>query len=260
MSQTDKAVAERYSSRFGDRITIGETTSGILTLEVATDAWLEVCRALRDEEAFSFEQLTDLCGMDYLGYRQSEWETQEASREGFERAVEALGPGRFDWSQRPEAADIERRFGIVVHLLSFRHNRRLRLRCYAAEEGMPIVPSLVDIWPSADWYEREAFDLYGIVFEGHPDLRRIMTDYGFTGHPFRKDFPLIGNVEVRYDSQKKRVVYEPVGIEPRVTVPRVLREDSRYQTDEVDQAADERAEEAAAEVVAGRNPGANTDG
>jgi NADH-quinone oxidoreductase subunit C len=160
--------------------------------------------------------------------------------------VEGKGPGRFDWADRPEAEDVKQRFGVVVHLLSFKHNRRLRVRCFAPDEGMPIVPSLVEIWSSANWYEREAFDLFGVVFEGHPDLRRIMTDYGFTGHPFRKDFPLIGNVAVRYDSQKKRVVYEPVEIEPRVTVPRVLRDDSRYNTDELDQAADATAEEVAA--------------
>jgi NADH-quinone oxidoreductase subunit C len=130
----------------------------------------------------------------------------------------------------------------VAHLLSYKHNERVRLRCYAPDEGMPIVPSLVEIWPSANWCEREAFDLYGIVFEGHPDLRRILTDYGFTGHPFRKDFPLIGNVAVRYDAQKKRVVYEPVEIEPRVGVPRVIRHDSRYKTDEIDEAADAQAE------------------
>jgi NADH-quinone oxidoreductase subunit C len=124
-----------------------------------------------------------------------------------------------------------------VHLLSFRHNHRLRLRCFTADEGMPIVPSLVEIWNSANWYEREAFDLFGIVFEGHPDLRRILTDYGFTGHPFRKDFPLIGNVAVRYDTEKQRVVYEPVEIESRVLVPKVLRDDSRYKTDDIDRAA-----------------------
>jgi NADH-quinone oxidoreductase subunit C len=223
MSDTAKVITELFTGRFGDRVSVGETHRGIVTVEVETDAWLEVCRALRDEEDFGYEQLTDLCGVDYLSYGQSEWDTSEASAEGFGRGVEGLGPGRFNWADRPEAGDVKQRFGVVVHLLSFRHNRRLRLRCYAPDEGMPIVPSLVEIWSSANWYEREAFDLFGIVFEGHPDLRRIMTDYGFTGHPFRKDFPLIGNVAVRYDSQKKRVVYEPVEIEPRVGVPRVLR-------------------------------------
>ena len=246
MSETAKAIADLFTGHFGDRVSVGDTQSGITTIEIGVDDWQEVCRALRDEDDFSYEQLTDLCGVDYLSYGQSEWDTEDASQEGFGRGVEALGPGRFDWAGRPEAGEVKQRFGVVAHLLSFRHNRRLRIRCFAPDEGMPIVPTLVDVWSSANWYEREAFDLFGIVFEGHPDLRRIMTDYGFTGHPFRKDFPLIGNVAVRYDEQKGRIVYEPVEIEPRVTVPRVLREDSRYKTDEVDQAADAKAEEIAA--------------
>jgi NADH-quinone oxidoreductase subunit C len=250
MSEPAKDISELVTNRFGDRVRPGKTLCGILTVEVDVNAWLEVCRALRDEEDFRFEQLTDLCGVDYLSYGQSEWDTSDASTEGFGRGVEGMGPGRFNWAERPEAKDIKQRFGVVVHLLSFKHNRRLRLRCYAPDEGMLIVPSLVEIWSSANWYEREAFDLFGIVFEGHPDLRRIMTDYGFTGHPFRKDFPLIGNVEVRYDSQKKRIVYEPVEIEPRVGVPRVLRNDSRYNTDEFDLAADTAAEEIAAKETA----------
>lgn len=246
MSETAKAISDLFTEHFGERVKVGDTQSGITTVEIEVDSWQEVCRALRDEEDFSFEQLTDLCGVDYLSFGQSEWDTEDASQEGFGRGVEALGPGRFDWASRPEAGEMKQRFGVVVHLLSFRHNRRLRIRCFAPDEGMPIVPTLVEIWSSANWYEREAFDLFGIVFEGHPDLRRIMTDYGFTGHPFRKDFPLIGNVAVRYDELKGRIVYEPVEIEPRVTVPRVLRDDSRYKTDEVDQAADARAEEIAA--------------
>ena len=250
MSDTAKAIVELFTGRFGDRVSVGACLKGIQTIEVDVDAWLEVCRALRDEDEFCYEQLTDLCGVDYLSYGQSEWDTTGASTEGFGRGVESMGPGRFNWADRPEAEDVKQRFGIVVHLLSFKHNRRLRVRCYAPDEGMPIVPSLVEIWSSANWYEREAFDLFGVVFEGHPDLRRILTDYGFTGHPFRKDFPLIGNVAVRYDSQKKRVVYEPVEIEPRVGVPRVLRNDSRYNTDELDQAADAAAEEVAAKNTA----------
>ena len=250
MSDKAKVIAELFTGRFGDRVSVGASLKGIQTIEVDVDAWLEVCRALRDEEEFCYEQLTDLCGVDYLSYGQSEWDTTDASTEGFGRGVEGLGPGRFDWADRPEAEDVKQRFGVVVHLLSFKHNRRLRVRCYAPDEGMPIVPSLVEIWSSANWYERETFDLFGVVFEGHPDLRRILTDYGFTGHPFRKDFPLIGNVAVRYDSQKKRVVYEPVEIEPRVGVPRVLRNDSRYNTDEFDQAADAAAEEVAAKNTA----------
>ena len=246
MNEAAKSLTESLRDRFGEGVSVSPTPGGVLTLELEADHWLETCRALRDEEPFAFDQLTALSGVDYLGYGQSEWETADATMTGFGRGVEGLGPGRFDWASRPEAADIRQRFAVVAHLLSFRHNRRLRLRCFAPDEGMPIVPSLVEIWSSADWYEREAFDLYGIVFEGHPDLRRILTDYGFTGHPFRKDFPLIGNVAVRYDSQKKRVVYEPVEIEPRVGVPRVIREDSRYRTDELDRAADSRAEELAA--------------
>lgn len=251
MDGANTSLVEALGNRFRDRVSITPPHCGIATLEVEVGVWLEVCRALRDEEPFAFDQLTDLCGVDYLGHGQSEWETADATFEGFGRGVDGLGPGRFDWASRPEAGDIAQRFGVVAHLLSFRKNRRLRVRCFAPDEDMPIVPSLVEIWSSANWYEREAFDLFGIVFEGHPDLRRIMTDYGFTGHPFRKDFPLIGNVAVRYDSQKKRVIYEPVEIEPRVGVPRVIRKDSRYKADEVDQAADSEAGRLAAEASSG---------
>ena len=243
-------VVELYEEKFGDRVTIIGSTAGIVTLQLEAQHWLETCRTLRDDEDLSYEQLTDLCGVDHLGYGLSEWETEDATSEGFSRGVEGLGPGRFDWANRPESERIEQRFAVTAHLLSFRHNQRLRIRTFATDEGMPVVPSLTDIWSSADWYEREAFDLFGIVFEGHPDLRRILTDYGFTGHPFRKDFPLIGNVAVRYDSEKKRVIYEPVEIEPRVLVPRVLRQDSRYKTDDIDLEADARAED-----EAGGNPG-----
>lgn len=200
------------------------------TLEVPAKMWLETARTLRDD--FGYEQLMDLCGVDYLSYGQDEWETRDVTAEGFSRGVDALGPGRFRWKELPESEDIENRFAVVVHLLSLRQNRRLRLRTFAPDEDMPMVPSLVEVWNSANWYEREAFDLFGIIFEGHPDLRRILTDYGFTGHPFRKDFPLIGNVAVRYDEDRQRVVYEPVEIEPRVLVPRVIRDDSRYQADD----------------------------
>ncbi len=239
-------LATRLTDHFGDLVTFSEDPRCGITAEIAPENWLEVARTLRDHEDFAFQQLTDLCGVDYLGYGQSEWETRDASSGGFSRGVAGLGPGRFKWNELPESGDIERRFAVVVHLLSLRYNYRLRLRTFAADEGFPVVPSLVEIWNSANWYEREAFDLFGIAFEGHPDLRRILTDYGFTGHPFRKDFPLIGNVTVRYDEEKRRVVYEPVEIEPRVNVPRVIREDSRYKTDDIDQAADEAAERDAA--------------
>jgi len=264
MSKTPKSVSELFTDRFGGQVKVGSTQSGITSLEVGADDWLEVCRALKEDEVFSYAQLTCLSGVDFMGYGQSEWETDNASSAGFSRGIEQQGPGRFDWAGRPEASDVEQRFAVVCHLLSFKHNLRLRVRCFAPDEGMPIVPSLVDIWSSANWYEREAFDLYGIVFEGHPDLRRILTDYGFTGHPFRKDFPLIGNVGVRYDTIKKRVIYEPVEIEPRVTVPRVMRSDSRYKTDELDLAADARAEELASDeaVTEGteKSAEANSDG
>ena len=253
MNKTPKDVVELFSRHFGEKVEIDGLQSGILTLNVKAGYWFEVCRSLRDEEVFSYEQLTDLCGIDYLSYGQSEWDTEGASSEGFSRGVEGSGPGRFDWAGRPESVDVPQRFAVVAHLLSFQHNRRLRIRCFPAEDSMPIVSSLVEIWNSADWYEREAFDLFGIVFEGHPDLRRILTDYGFTGHPFRKDFPLIGNVAVRYDTQKKRVIYEPVEIEPRVLVPRVLRSDSRYKANDLDLAADARAEEIASKEQASAN-------
>ena len=239
-------LSAQLRKRFGKLLTISGSATRVLTAELPVEHWLEVTRSLRDEEMFSFEQLTDLCGVDYLGFGQSEWETTGATFEGYSRGVEGLGPGRFRWRELPESEEIEQRFAVVVHLLSIRHNRRLRLRCFAADEGFPIIPSLVDIWNSANWYEREAFDLLGIVFEGHPDLRRILTDYGFTGHPFRKDFPLIGNVTVRYDEEKGRVVYEPVEIEPRVLVPRVIREDSRYKRDDIDLAAGDAADQQAA--------------
>jgi NADH-quinone oxidoreductase subunit C len=214
----------------------------MVSIQVPVDQWFDVAQTLRDEPDFAFTQLTDLCGVDYLGFGQTEWETDDASYEGFSRGVEGLGPGRFDWQNRPESEDIEQRFAVVVHLLSISQNMRLRMTTFAADEGLPVVPTLVEIWSSANWYERETFDMFGVIFEGHPDLRRILSDYGFTGHPFRKDFPLIGNVTVRYDEEKGRVVYEPVEIEPRVLVPRVIRDDSRYKADDIDKAADDAAE------------------
>jgi NADH-quinone oxidoreductase subunit C len=224
---------ERLKSRFGERllsIVDGADIAGGATIEVAPSDWLEVARALRDEPEFGFEQLIDVSGVDYLGYGDDEWDTSDVSSAGFSRGVEgSSGPGRFSWENRPTGKGPDKRFAVVAHLLSVANNRRIRLRSFALDHTLPIVPSLTGLFPVANWFEREAFDLFGIVFEGHPDLRRILTDYGFVGHPFRKDFPLIGNVEVRYDPEKQRVVYEPVSIEPRVTVPRVIREDSRWQ-------------------------------
>jgi NADH-quinone oxidoreductase subunit C len=228
MTDMTLRLAERIVARFGaGRARLAEQL-GQTTLEVAPDHLLELARALRDEPEFRFEVLIDLCGVDYLGYGRDEWDTLDATHEGFSRAVEPEGAARLAGGKEGATAAFPRRFASVVHLLSIARNERLRLRTFAPDEGLPIVPSLADVWPAANWFEREAFDLYGIVYEGHPDLRRLLTDYGFIGHPFRKDFPLIGNVEVRYDAAKGRVVYEPVSIEPRVLVPRVVRDDSRY--------------------------------
>ncbi|MBL8298552.1 MAG: NADH-quinone oxidoreductase subunit C [Rhodanobacteraceae bacterium] len=236
-------LAQRLNARFGADVVAVTEWRGETTLEVSATSWLSVFQALRDEADFRFEQAIDVCGIDYMGYGQSEWDTTGISSQGFSRGVEGQGPGRFRWSERPQAAPNEKRYAVAVQLLSITHNRRLCVKCYCPDDALPIVPSLTGLFPGANWFEREAFDLYGIVFEGHPDLRRILTDYGFVGHPFRKDFPLIGNVEVRYDSEKQRVIYEPVSIDPRVLVPRVIRDDSRY---------DQAQAEAAANAAAGK--------
>ena len=193
-----------------------------ITIEVPANRIMEICKILRDEPAFSFEQLIDLTAVDYQEYGQSEWQTRRATQTGFSRGVAVGGDVTHEW--------MGGRFGVVYHLISYRNNHRLRVRAFVDEE-MPIIKSVVDIWSGANWYEREAFDMFGIIFEGHPDLRRILTDYGFIGHPLRKDFPLSGHVEMRYDEEKRRVVYEPVSIEPRTLVPRVIRDDHRYMMD-----------------------------
>ncbi len=227
MSEGEIRFSDRLRERFADQILRVIDSVDVPTIEVKTECWLDVARALRDDAEFRFEQAVDLCGVDYLGFGDAEWDTTDVSGEGFSRGVEGFGPGRFTWSERPEAAHKQNRYAVVVNLLSLAHNRRVRIRCFAPDEGLPVVASLIGVWRGLNWFEREAFDLFGILFEGHPDLRRILTDYGFVGHPFRKDFPLIGNVEVRYDAEKQRVVYEPVSIEPRVGVPRVVRDDAR---------------------------------
>jgi NADH-quinone oxidoreductase subunit C len=191
---------------------------GEVTLVASSPRLLETARTLRDHEDFRFEQLIDVCGVDYAAYGRSEWETEAASTTGFGRGVER---------GLEIAAEDPKRFAAVYQLLSITHNWRMRLRVYAGG-SQPMVDSLIDVWSSANWFEREAFDLYGILFRGHPDLRRILTDYGFVGHPFRKDFPISGHVEMRYDPELQRVVYEPIQIEPRTLVPRVIRADSRY--------------------------------
>lgn len=226
MNSRDREFLEQLHKHFGEVITNSTVDADMISLDVPAEHWFSTAHALRDD--FNFEQLTDLCGVDYLGYGEAEWQTEDVSGEGFSRGVDCLGPGRFAWQQAPQADGDERRFAVVAHVLSIRFNRRLRLRSLLPAEAMPRIASLVEVWSVANWYEREVFDLFGIVFEEHPDLRRILTDYGFIGHPFRKDFPLVGNVEVRYDPEKRRVVYEPVSIEPRVLVPRVIRDDSRY--------------------------------
>jgi len=239
MTEALPRLAERLRARFGERVKAIIEARGETTLELSPAHLVEVARALHDEPEFHFEQAVDLAGLDFLGYGMDEWETTAVSSEGFSRGVQGGdGPGRFAWANRPQGSGPERRFAISVHLLSIRHNRRLRLRVFAIDNELPVLPSLVGVWAGLDWFEREAFDLFGILFEGHPDLRRILTDYGFVGHPFRKDFPLIGNVEVRYDAEKQRVVYEPVtSVEPRVGVPRVVREDSRWQQSAAEAAA-----------------------
>jgi NADH-quinone oxidoreductase subunit C len=230
MTQANSQFAQKLEARLGQKLVRLAQARGETTIEVLPENWLAVAALLRDDAELRFAQAMDLCGVDYLSYGDAEWDTTDVSWTGFSRGVEGEGPGRFGWADRPHPAHIPHRFGVVVHLLSLEHNQRLRLRAHCADDELPSLPSLVDIWPSLDWFEREAFDLYGIVFEGHPDLRRILTDYGFVGHPFRKDFPLIGNVEVRYDPEKQRVVYEPVtSVEPRVLVPRTIRDDSRYE-------------------------------
>ncbi len=232
---THDEFGRRLEAKLGQKLVSLDDSRGEHTIEVLPENWIAVGTMLRDDGDFRFEQLMDLCGVDYLSFGQVEWDTTDVSSEGFSRGVEGAGPGRFDWSGRPRGTDIPHRFAAVVHLLSISGNRRLRMRAHCTDDDLPILPSLIGIWPSVDWFEREAFDLYGIVFEGHPDLRRILTDYGFVGHPFRKDFPLIGNVEVRYDPEKRRVVYEPVtSVEPRVLVPRTIRDDSRYEQAEAE--------------------------
>ncbi|MDE0925790.1 MAG: NADH-quinone oxidoreductase subunit C [Methylophilaceae bacterium] len=167
-----------------------------LTIECKAEDFIEVCIKLRDHGELKFEQLIDLCGVDYSEYNDGLWE----------------GP----------------RYAVVLHLLSVSLNQRVRLRVFATDDHFPVLPTLIDVWPVANWFEREAFDLFGIMFENHPDLRRILTDYGFVGHPFRKDFPMIGNVEMRYDPEQRRVVYQPVSIELRNNVPRVIRDEGRH--------------------------------
>ncbi len=192
MNVASDALSARLEATLGNKVAELITHVGELTLIVKATDWIDVAHVLRD--VLGFEQMIDLCGVDYQDYGDGGWEGN--------------------------------RFAVVMQLLSISHNIRLRVRTFAQDDDFPVIPSVVEVWPSANWYEREAFDLFGILFDGHPDLRRILTDYGFVGHPFRKDFPLSGNVEMRYDPEQGRVIYQPVTIEERVLVPRVIREET----------------------------------
>ena len=192
--RTPEELAVILQTVLGERAEPAWVRLDEVTVQVGAGQYLEAMRLLRDHPDCRFEQLIDLCGVDYSDFGNGVWE----------------GP----------------RYAVVVHLLSLAHNQRLRVRVYCPDDALPVVASMVDVWPAANWFEREAFDLYGIVFEGHPDLRRILTDYGFIGHPFRKDFPLSGHVEMRYDPTQQRVIYQPVSIDPREVTPRIVRDES----------------------------------
>jgi len=229
MSDRLDILVEYLQGFFGDSIDKCTKSNQGVVVEVTPMSLLAVCQALRDESQFSFEMLMDLAGVDYSAYGVSEWTTDDSTMEGFSRGVEKKSFGRFSFDDAPTLDKHPGpRFAVAYQLLSIKHNQRLTIKVFCKDDDLPVLPSVTSIWASADWYEREAFDLLGILFEGHPDLRRILTDYGFIGHPFRKDFPLIGNVQMRYDEEQARVIYEPVNITPRVLVPRVIRRDHRY--------------------------------
>ncbi len=233
MSDRNETLAARIDERFGEQMTRVKSICGELTYELDKDDLVGIATALRNEGDFGFEMLMDVCGVDYLSFGSVEWTTESATGSGYSRGVEREPVILDEADEFPP-----KRFAVVYHLLSLHHNMRLRLRVFTGVNNPPVVRSVVDIWNSANWFEREAFDLFGILFDGHPDLRRILTDYGFIGHPFRKDFPLIGNVEVIYDADKGRVAYQPVSIEERTLVPRVIRDDNRYSDDLKDRADD----------------------
>jgi NADH-quinone oxidoreductase subunit C len=216
---------QQISELCGQWVQSSKFEFGELSIETQPSDLIDLMTLLRDNPALSFEQLVDVCAVDYLNYAVVEWETETATLDGFSRGVET----------QPHKEQQRPRFAVVYHLLSISNNWRLRVFVNCDESNM-IVPSLTKIWKSANWFEREAYDLYGVLFSDHPDLRRILTDYGFIGHPFRKDFPVSGNVEMRYDATLKRVIYEPVSIEPRILVPKVIRDDNRYQADTEGQA------------------------
>jgi NADH-quinone oxidoreductase subunit C len=215
------SLVAALQQRFADQLDEVTDALGEVTIEVPAQYLLDISQLLRDEAPFQFDMLMDLCGVDYIDYGLVEWITDMATDEGFSRGVEAP-------AQRQRITRWDKpRFAVVYHLLSTTHNQRLRMRVFCQQESS-IIDSIASVWSAANWFEREAYDLYGILFRGHPDMRRLLTDYGFIGHPFRKDFPLSGQVEMRYDATQGRVVYEPVDIQPRVLVPKVGRRDNRY--------------------------------
>jgi NADH-quinone oxidoreductase subunit C len=221
MNKALESLADKINETHGDSIVAAELLFDELTLIVKADNLLNICQSLRD--SYGFDQLIDLLGVDFYSFGETEWNTEDASSTGFSRGLQAATSGRFKFGAVAKTESEADRFAVEYLLLSVMNNQRLRLRVYCPDSKAPMVDSVVGIWNSANWYEREAFDLFGILFSGHPDLRRILTDYGFIGHPFRKDFPQIGHVEMRYDPESKRVVYQPVTVEPRVLVPKVKR-------------------------------------
>jgi NADH-quinone oxidoreductase subunit C len=223
MSEKMEKFHTQLRDYFDNKLIASTFHQNEITLEIEPQYLVDMLTSLKQEDDFCFEELIDLCGIDYLQFGKADWETEQTTSTGFSRGV--TKDVYDDGLNKPT------RFAVVYHLLSLKHNRRLRVRAFIKNDP-PRIDSVIDIWASANWFEREAFDLYGILFEGHPDLRRILTDYGFIGHPFRKDFPLEGNVEVRYDPDKKRVVYQPVTIKNRVLVPKVIRHDNRFESEE----------------------------
>lgn len=218
MKQSLITLQEQVRQALGDSLEKDRIALNEYTIEVKEADWHQVALTLRDQ--LGFDQLIDLCGVDYVAYGRTNWETLDAPNEGFSRGV-------FDFEEQVSELplDMPRRFAVVMHLLSVADNRRIRVRAFIENTAQPTIDSVVDVWNCANWFEREAFDLFGIIFRGHPDLRRILTDYGFVGHPLRKDFPLTGHVEMRYDPEQGRCIYEPVSIENRVNVPRVIRDE-----------------------------------
>lgn len=220
------ALADNLREEFEAKGCELKIAMGEITMLVPRDQILDVTKLLRDDERFQFSELIDICGVDYAEFGKSEWITKDASATGFGRGVDQS-------CSEPSKSGADR-FAVVYHLLSVTMNHRLRLKVFVETEH-PIVDSVIDIWNGSDWFEREAFDMYGILFKGHHDLRRILTDYGFVGHPLRKDFPLSGHVEMRYDPEQRRVIYQPVSIPPRTQQPRVVRDDNRPLAEESEQ-------------------------